>query len=213
MGTGTTATDDERRWAEAEAILNGTQDQWVHRRTRRRRSKVLAMAIGFPALCVLGAVVGFLAAGRGADSGPESQSSSGPLWAEIVGLIIIVLGLLVVVRGFVQARRAGQWGARWKAPTSVLNRRQKRDLRRQVVAGVPDDAAHLPLARDLARRMTQTRWLLWIFSGFSILQLGSVIVSPSPWRFGVTGLVVLSFAICAAMAEREARYARRFLLS
>jgi hypothetical protein len=212
MSTGTTGTDDDRRWAEAEAILDNSQDETVRNGIRRRRSRMIALMVGVLVLCtVLGAVAGWLVADRAPDADAASHSS-GPLWVEITGLTVAVLGLLVGAYGIVQLVRAGQWGGRWKAPTSVLSRQQKRELRRQVTGAAPVDAAHLRLARDLARRTSRSRSQMWTLGSTGLLQLGLTLAAPSGRRFVFLGLLVLMLGTSAVMLERDVRRARRFLL-
>lgn len=211
MKTDTETTDDERRWGEAEAILNQSGDPVVARAVKRRRTRtwLLLVAAVVVSLLIAG-VLGFVLAGSASDTGTAADDSD-PLWAVVLVLAALTFGAGLIVMGIVRLARDGQWGARWRAPTSVLTRSQRKQLRRQVVGQQPVDPAHLPLARDLAERTTRMTGLMMIFAGTAITQLGQAVTASRPWQQGVAASAVVMIAAAALAMRRDTRRARRFL--
>jgi MFS family permease len=199
-------TDDEKRWAQAESILRDAPTLDAEQAIRRRRRAAWVLVA---ALIVLGLAIGLFAAlllGRHHRAVHEVAAGQ-----EITGLVVIVLGLAVELAGLVLQVRAGNWGARWRAPTSVLTRAQKRALLKQVRGRIPLDPRRLALARDLATRLTRQRGSLVIMIGVMVLNLGQVIQRPAVWHVVLTGALVVLFAVAFIVQGRLDRQARRFL--
>jgi FtsH-binding integral membrane protein len=204
--------DPDQRWSEAEAVLQGDPNPELRDRIRRRRTRIRTLSLaGFGVLCLgslaVGAALGLHAKATGHDHPRPSPSTA----QADTGLALSLLGALIVIVGVVAIVRAGEWGSRWKTPTAMLNRTQKRDLRRQATGLAPADPARLPLSRHLARRVIVSRWILLFFAGLSLSAVGSAVGSPRVWRFGYAALVVLAMGYAAFAVERDVRRARRFL--
>ena len=203
-------SENERAWAQANALLRGSPDRVILEGTRRRRQRVLLLVVGASvSLLTLGLLVGHLY-GRGHPD-RAGQSSADPLWRASLGLSSILLGLVALGLGFIQMRRDGLTGGRWRAPTSALTRAQKRDLRRQVLGRAPVAPVRLPLLRDLADRMTRLRSVILFYIGIMSIEIGRLLASPGPWRLAFVLALVLLSLIVLVQLRYEARAARRFL--
>ena len=124
------AVTDEERWAQAESILANNPTPTAAARVRRVRAMLWLSVAG---LLVLGLAVGVLAVvlfGHGRHRAPEV-----PAWQEITGLAVQLAGMVIEITGLVLLVRRRQWGARWRTPTAVLNRAQRRSLVRQIAGG------------------------------------------------------------------------------
>jgi hypothetical protein len=200
------AVTDEERWAQAESILANNPTPSAEARTRRVRTMVWLSVVG---VVVLSAAVGVLAAVLFRHG--HHRPSHVPAWQEITGLTVQMAGVAVEIAGFVILHRRRQWGARWRTPTAVLTRVQRRSLVRQVRGRIPADPSRLPLTRDLAGRLVDQRGLVVLFVGIAILNVGQTILHPSPFRIGLTAVIVGVYAACIPLMRRQRRQAQRFL--
>jgi protein-S-isoprenylcysteine O-methyltransferase Ste14 len=212
MNTDTTEDDRAHRWATAEALARGDGSPDVTAGIHRRRTRTwLLIATFIATLIALTAAAGFLFARHQPDEPAPATDPSDPLWAEITGLTLAVVGLLLIGFGIWQMVRAGSFGNRWHAPASVLTWAERRELRREVLGRRPLDPAHLLVARDLAQRMTRTNGMLAMYSGFLLGQVGQNLSSPHPWRLALLAVVTLLFSIAGLLTRRDVGRARAFL--
>ncbi|MGZ4572223.1 MAG: hypothetical protein ACXVXU_15235, partial [Blastococcus sp.] len=163
LGTAGAGTDEER-WAQAESILANNPTPSAQAQVRRVRTMLWLLLVG---TMVLGLGLGVLAVvlfGHG-----HHRTSHVPAWQEITGLAVELAGVVVEIAGIVTLRRRRQWGARWRAPTAVLTRAQRRSLVKQVRGRIPAEPARLPLTRDLAGRLADQRGLLVLYVGIAIV--------------------------------------------
>ncbi|MGZ4509659.1 MAG: hypothetical protein ACXVX0_20640 [Blastococcus sp.] len=205
LGTAGAGTDEER-WAQAESILANNPTPSAEARIRRVRTMLWLFVVG---MLVLGLAVGVLAVvlfGHG-----RHRASSVPAWQEITGLAVQLTGTVIEIVGIVTLRRRRQWGTRWRAPTAVLTRAQRRSLVRQVRGRIPAEPARLPLTRDLAGRLVDQRGLLVLYVGIAIVNVGQTIVHPTAFRVGLTVVVLVVYGVVIPLMRREQRRARRFL--
>lgn len=114
MTTDAPDDDADRRWSEAGALLGGFPDETVLQLTRRRTKTWVLFAATLLTLTALGALAGILIADQ-QGSHPATGSSGNPSWVGALSLTCTVLGLSAIALGFVQMRRAGQLGGRWRA--------------------------------------------------------------------------------------------------
>ena len=168
------AETDEERWAQAESILAENPTPSATARIRRVRTMLWLFVVG---TTVLGLAIGVLAVvlfGHG-----RHRATEVPAWQEITGLAVQAAGIAVEIAGIVILRRRRQWGARWRTPTAVLSRAQRRSLVRQVRGRIPAEPSRLRLTRDLAGRLVDQRGLLVLFVGIALVNVGQTIVHPA----------------------------------
>jgi hypothetical protein len=200
------AVTDEERWAQAESILANNPTPSAEARTRRVRTMVWLSVVG---VVVLSAAVGVLAAvlfGHG-----HHRPSHVPAWQEITGLTVQLAGVAVEIAGFVILRRRRQWGARWRTPTAVLTRAQRRSLVQQVRGRIPAEPARLRLTRDLAGRLLDQRGVLVLYVGIAIVNVGQTILHPTAFRIGLSVVLLVLYAVVIPLGRRQRRQAQRFL--
>lgn len=211
--TGASLMDDddralsESRWHKAQAFLDGVGDAEEQRTLRRqayRRQLLLVGAIGVP-VAVLAVLIALShrSGGRAAE-GPEVA-----LWREILGFSLQALGLALAGVGLVrskQARRSLAAGT----PLIFLNRGERKQLLREVRGGLDTVPSQLPLARDLAVRLTLKSSPL-IASAFVLLFIGQVLIEYQSWYSFYAAVCVLLFVWTALSQRRDLARARRFL--
>jgi hypothetical protein len=198
-------TTDEERWAEARELLTGSPSPEAETRMRRRR-RLLWISLG--GLVVLAAAAG-LVAGLLA---PHHRSSSSSGGSTALALVLYGLGLGLEVTGLVVLVRSGGLRTNLTSPTSVLSRHQRRSLLRQVNGRQPADPASLPLARDLARRLSaQFRALPLVFSGLAFTGAGRLAGHPTAVQIGIESVSIVLLTAAAGFGVRQSRQAHRFL--
>lgn len=200
------AVSDEERWDQAASIARGLPTPAaLGRRRRAARRYLLVLSGALVAGAATGGAVGWWTASR--SSGQELVEDTGPGWLHWTGL---GAGIVLVIIGVFLAVRAKQWGSAWKAPTTVLTRRQRREAVREMRGRTPAAAEHLPVVLDLARRWTATDGVILIFAGNSVLQLSLVADQPRPLGL-VNALAAVAFLAGIARFLLERRRAQRFL--
>jgi len=200
------AVMDEERWAQAESILAKNPTPSAEARVRRVRTMLWLFVAG---MLVLGLAVGVLAVvlfGHG-----RHRAAEVPAWQEITGLAVQLAGVVIEIAGIVILRRRRQWGARWRAPTAVLTRAQRRSLVRQVRGRIPAEPARLRLTRDLAGRLLDQRGVLVLYVGIAIVNVGQTILHPTAFRIGLTVVLLVLYAVVIPLGRRQRRQAQRFL--
>ena len=204
--------DEDPRWAQADALLAGSKDQEVLERARRRRNQTLLLIFtAMLTLTALGAAIGYWVAGQQDTNDTAPAASADPRWVEVLSWTCSALGLALIIVGGVQLWRRKLLGGRWRAPTAALSRRQRRDLRRQVLGRAPLQPARLPLLRDLAQRMTKQPSLIIGFAGALLTQVGPAVGSSSRWRLLFVLTIGVLYIVAAVQIMRDARRAHKFL--
>lgn len=205
----TDAGASEGRWREAQRVLDGVADDGA--RERWRRQKVIRL---ITILCVMGFAVGVVSALIGNRSGHHPQAPVDvPVWREVVGGALLVIGLVVAVVKVVRLMRSGGLWSAWCAPTRVLSRVERKRLLQQVRGRRPVVPAQLPLARDLAVRLTRQRL-------DPVMTLGVAMIMAAPLfnGYGIRtesiigiSLMAVSYGAGAVLMPREITRARLFL--
>lgn len=200
-------TTDEDRWGEALSILERSPTPSAARRIRRSRTTRWLIVAGSMLVGAAAGLLVFLLVDRHGTTTPHT-----PLWQEIVGLCICVAGLALDVAGLVllwRTRRGRSWR---RTPTLVLTTRQRRQLLAQVRGRRPADPDRLPLARDLAARLSATyRGLVVLWIGLPVIWIGNAITTPDTWRLVYAAVIVVLMGLAAGFGARDARRAREFL--
>lgn len=144
------------------------------------------------------------------ETGDPGDDDGWRLLPEPWSLVAVAAGLVLEVTGLVLVVRAGQWGARWKAASSVLTRAQRRGVLRQMRGRAPVVPEQLPVVVDVARRVVLTDRFLVVLAGLVILQLGNLGDQPV-WLLAlmVISVVCVTAGACVFLVDR--RRALRFL--
>lgn len=209
MSAATPEVDDER-WGEAQSVLDRMPTPTAHQRLRRHRTVSLSVVAGLVLMSVaVGVLVFVLFRGSAGSTGGEDPDP--PLWQVVSGTALLAAGLVLEVVGFLAMRRAGVYRDRWRRPTSVLTRGQRRALLAQVRGRVPADPARLPLARYLARQLRVQMSGLLLYVGLVVLQIGQAVTNPSVWRSTFAAALTVLYAVVLTLFQRDARRADRFL--
>lgn len=201
------STDDER-WVEANSILGRYTTPSAAARQRRRRRTVWLIVVG---TALASGVVGGITGGLAASGGHPIDTNEAAPWQYVVGFALSGIGLIGGIASLVSLIRAGQWGVAWRSPTSVLTRRQRKELLREVRGQEPLDPSHLGLAKDLARRLVIQRRQVLVMASFLLLWAGQLIVFHDPLHLTMFGLFVLLGAAAIPLFLRDANRAQRFL--
>lgn len=203
---GAQAVSDEERWQQAVDLARGRPNPAALSGRRRAARRILLWAAAVAVLsAAAGAVVGWLSASE--DVG-GSAAGAGPEWLRWAAF---GLGLLLVVVGAVLGVRAGNWGGAWRAPTTVLTRRQRREAVREMRGKVPACPEHLPVVLDLARRWSATEGFVLVLAGNCAIQLSALVDHrPRPLQLlSAAAAVIFLWLAGAGLVER--RRAQRFL--
>jgi MFS family permease len=202
-----TSTDDER-WVEANSILGRYTTPSAAARQRRRRRTIWLIILG---TALVGGVAGGVAGALVGSGGHAAHTNEPSTWQYVLGFALSGIGLVGGVVSVVSLIRAGQWGAAWRSPTTVLTRQQRKQLLREVRGQEPLDPTHLALARDLARRLVIQRRQALLWASLVLLWLGQAIVFPDLLHLILFGGVVLLWAIAIPQMLRQSNRAQRFL--
>ena len=202
MTTGT----DEARWAEAQSLLDRMPTESAEERLRRWRRLRMLLSVG---LVLAGAAVGLvvlLLVGAGADGAED-----GPLWQDILGLGVIVVGFVLTVVGLVVQLRGNRRLHVWRNPLAPLTRAQRKELVAQVRGRGEHPGERLPLARYMAELLVNQRTAMTGQAGLLLLFAGQWVMSPATWRLlGAAALAVL-LLLGVTVQRRDVVRARAFL--
>lgn len=198
--------EDEERWAEAEALLARWRPEPVDRRLARERQNQRVLTAGFVLAGVALALALVLLA-----VDPPPHADDAPTWRVVTGLTVSVIGLvfLVVGAGFrVPARRAP---LAWGRPLQALNRRQRRELLRQVRGRTPVVPERIPLARHVAETLLDQQSALHVQTSLLVSFIGLFIVGWSIVGTLYTVGMTAAVAAGAVQGHRDRRRLHRFL--
>jgi hypothetical protein len=203
----TSDADDDARWAEAQALLDGLSTESGERRMRRNRRLRILLIVGLTLVAVVASLVGVLLIGgrRLASAGDVSTSLT------IVGLVVMGLGIVVMVVGLVLQFRANRRNGAWRSPLGVLTRRQRKEVLAQVRGRAPVDDRRIPLGRHLAQLLVSQRMLLIGQTGMLLVFAGQWISRPSGWRIGLFVFFGIVLCVAGLFMARDIRRAKRFL--
>jgi hypothetical protein len=197
----------EHRWREAQSVLDGVPDEGAQRRLKRQMNKRTGTAVGVLLVFVLVAVVYFALFGH--RSGASAQPPSVPVWKQVFGLSLSVVGLAMETFGTVQVFRTRRFMR--TSPTQVLARQERKQLLKEVRGQQPAVPTHLPLARDLARRLTIQSRLRFLMLGGWFIVVGQTVSINRPFNTFVAVGVTLIFALSTLLLTRDNKMAHRFL--
>ena len=195
------------RWVEARDVLDEVANPSAQRRQRRLRNRLVLLLVG---AVVLSGLVAWLIAGLVGTGGhrPDSGVST---WRNAAATVFDVLSVLVIIGAAGGLIRARQWGSRWRASSAVLTMSQRRQLFRQVRGRAPVDPQRIPLARELATRLANLRWLLAMYLGIFLGQAGQLFASTHLWHAVFIAVEFVLFLAAGVQVWRDSVRARRFL--
>ncbi|MEY9952329.1 hypothetical protein [Leifsonia sp. EB34] len=185
-----TADSAEVRWRAADRLAEGATDD----RMGRRRSRLLTWVVG---LLVVSWLIGFALAillPR-----PSYRGSGGGIGG-IAELVLVVLGILVGLAGFIWGRRTGHYVPRWRAVMSPLNRAERKAVMKQIRGKQTLDTEHaatIIAAGQQARRATLG--LVPIYTGAVLMTIGIALNTTSTLAL-ILFIVAIACYLGAAIA-------------
>ncbi|ROP60568.1 hypothetical protein [Curtobacterium sp. PhB115] len=202
-----TTADNEpagaERWAAAARLAAGqSDDSLLRRRTRvfvwAGALVLISWAVGVVMALVLPSTIG------STDAGGDD--------AQLVQLVLLLLGLVVGIVGFVWAYRSGHHITRWRSVSSPLSRAEQRSVRRQIAGREPIDDEHADIVAAVAvQNRRATLGILPIF-GAAMLFAASTAVSTDSLAIKLLELVAsLAFVVGLVQLAFQYRRAGRFL--
>lgn len=197
----------ESRWRKAQAFLDGVGDAEEERTLRRQAYRRRLLLIG--AIAVPVAVLAVLIALSHRSGGRAAEGPEVALWREILGFSLQALGLALAGVGLVRSKHARRSIAAG-TPLIFLNKGERKQLLREVRGGSDPVPSQLPLARDLAVRLTLQNSPL-IASGFVLLLIGQGLIGYPSWYSFYAAACVLLFVWAGLFQRRDSARARRFL--
>jgi hypothetical protein len=197
----------EIRWREAQSVLDGVPDDGAQQRLNHQRRTRTWNAVGALLGLLLVTIVYFAFFGH--RSGASTQPTSPPLWWEVFGLSLTVVGIAIEIPFLIRTFRTRRYTR--SAPTQVLARQERKQLLKEVRGQQPAVPTHLPLARDLARRLTIQSHLRFLMLGGVFIAVGSAISSGRAFNTSIAVVVTVIFAISTILLTRDNKMARRFL--
>jgi hypothetical protein len=183
-------------------------DPELQRLARRRQNRRLALVLPIvlvPWVVVLGWTV--WQAHAYADGSSWALGKT-PRLLIFAAILLVFFGLELAV--FLWLRRRG---VRWlqPSPSLGLDRRERRRLLRAIRQGEPLSGHDGELARDLAQRLVQQRWLVGVILVALVLEVAVVLLRGLD-AFGVLLLIVAVLAAVAIpLSVRDVRRARTYL--
>jgi hypothetical protein len=147
-----------------------------------------------------------LVIGEGVDGG-----DGGPLWRDVLGLVVLGLATVVIVVGLVVQLRGNRRLHVWRNPLAPLTRAQRKELVAQVRGRGEHPAERLPLARYMAELLVHQRTAMTGQIGLLLLFAGQWIGSPSTWRVLLMAVFAVVVLVGMPFVRRDVVRARAFL--
>ncbi|MER7458997.1 hypothetical protein [Micromonospora sp. NPDC126480] len=181
---------------------------WVPQARRGRRRFLLLIL----AVVVVTGVAGFALAASGVLDGVSHViRGEPPAWAEIVGLVICVLGLAAAIAAFWYLVRSGIYRRNARSRLWAESWSRRRRLVRQVRGTAPYQPEELPLLQRTARQLIDQPKLLLPLAALGVLQTGQAFLQWSPYFAAVAGFLLVGLMVAGLAARRDVRRARAFL--
>jgi MFS family permease len=212
VGSEADRSESERRWSDAQSVVDGVATEGARRRLHRQ--KVIRLWILVAGAIVPLAVLALVLGLTDHHWGPRDTSEV-PTWRAVVAISLIGVGLALETVGIVRTVRARRLGSAWRSATAVLTGKERKRLLKQVRGQQVTDPDRLPLARDLADSLVAQRHFLFVWLGVALTAVAQPILSSPHSDHLVTNLVagfnVALFAVGTPLVIREVRRAQRFL--
>lgn len=185
-----TTTEDSAaaRWHAADRLAEGVADDGLS----RRRSRVLAWVVG---LVVVSWLVGFALAFL-LPRPAHHSASAGLEVREIAGLVLMGVGFLVALAGFIWGVRTGHYVTRWRAVTSPLKRDERKAVMKQVRGRRPLDPAHAATIIAAARQLRRASLgIAPLYAGLVLMAIGVAITTTVPVTLILCGIAMVLFIV------------------
>lgn len=200
-------TGADAGWPDAVSVAEGNPTARAQARQRKSRNRRIILFL--VVLAIPFATFGLLrATGIRLPDPPNTDPSTSLL---IVGSILSGIGFVLTVIGLVRLIRAGMWGQAWRGPTLSLNRRERRQLLRQIWQNEPVPNEQYTVAADLARRIATQGPLLLLLGGVLCSAAGQGLTSSLTFLRWVFALVVITEVAALIYARRDIRQAQHWL--
>lgn len=204
-----TRTADAARWAEAEAraagraetVSGGFRGGWSP-----SRRPVLHVAAAIVVMVGVGVVLDVMVGGGSDDAGGSAVAR----WREVVGLVMIVVGVGIIVVTLVRARRTAASG--WGSPLRVLSSAQQRRVGRQLRGKAPvaeDEVAVLRSVAEVIR--VQSKYLQPLMVGLAVSTVGQIVQSTSNVVIGSSAIALVVVGSALVLLLRSAPRMQSFL--
>ncbi|MEV0001247.1 hypothetical protein AB0H28_03025 [Micromonospora sp. NPDC050980] len=191
--------------------MDGRDDEarLIQRGRRRTRGLMLGVALVFGVLGALGVLLARDLFGAGWSSWWEGDA---PAAAQINGVVLVVLGLVVEVGAVGWAVRRGRYRSSRESPMWAMPMRRRSRLIKQVRRGTAGPDADLPTLTLVARQMVESGWWVVLAAGLVTVNLGQMLIRvTSPAFVALFGLVAVMFALAGWQVHLNARRAAEFL--
>lgn len=178
------------------------------RRIQRARRRFLLLVMGTASVvAAVGAAV-FISLG-----GYESDvwHREPPGWVELLGMVLVAVGLVFEIGAIVCAIRSGRYRANRESRLWAVGWSRRRGLLRQVRRGDDVAAEDLPLLRDTAEQIAGQRWFTPFLVGLVIANGGQALINFSPVWLTLFVVLVASLPVVLARMLRDIRRAEAFL--
>jgi protein-S-isoprenylcysteine O-methyltransferase Ste14 len=174
-------------------------------RRRVRRNRILIVVVATAAALALGLALATYA--------PASlrQSSDPAPTLQVLGVVLVAVGLVAAVVGLVRGRRTGAIGLAWNSPSALLPRAERKRLIRLIRLDQVVDAAQQEPAVAMAGQLIKQRALLPMYGGFLLYVAGESVLASSPLSRWPAAVAVVLIAVALPLVVRDARRAQRWL--
>ncbi|MGC4894983.1 hypothetical protein [Micromonospora sp. DT31] len=166
--------------------------------------------VGVP---LVGAVVGALVVELAIDQDWSFRTGGRPpQWAQVTGIVLTVLGLVIEVAAIVRAARRGLLRSQRRSPMWAMGMRHRSRLTRQVRRGTPGPETDLSALTVAARAMAEGGWWASVAVGLVVLNVGQALVRvTTPLFLAVFGGGAVLFALVGWQVHRDAHRGAAFL--
>ncbi|MCZ7420184.1 MULTISPECIES: hypothetical protein [unclassified Micromonospora] len=186
-----------------------SQDGSTQQRVRRGRRRFLLVVV---ATMVASLVLGAALAASGVVAVDSDFWDGGPPgWAQVLGAVFTVGGLVFAVGGFWWLVRSGYYRRNARSVLWAQSWSRRRQLVRQVRGDAPYLDEDLRLLRRVAAQMVDQPGFLLPMAALSLVQVGQAFFQWAPAFVIIAAVITGGFAVAAVAVVRDARRARAFL--
>lgn len=208
----TTVEEDREASAAIDAWRHAPADERplaarVDRGRRRFRGALATITV------TLGVASGLVGVALARHHGPvrHRRPVGVPTWAQVTGVAVFTVSVLVVVGSLVWAWRHGRLRDSRRSPLWALTWRERSRALKQMRGRLPYTPEQVPLLRVLATGSRRNGWYAWLLSGVLGNQVAQAFLHDNAF-FAVLGLLaVAALGTAVASLSRQAASARRFL--
>jgi hypothetical protein len=177
-------------------------------RIQRGRRRYLLLVMGTASVAAAVGAAVFISLG-----GYESEvwHRDAPEWAEVLGMVLLVVGVVIEIGALVYAYRTGRYRADRDSRLWAVARSRRRQLVRQVRRGGDVAPEDLPLMRHTAEQMAGQRWFAPFTVGLVILNGGQALINFSLAWLALSVVLAATCPVVLAQTLRDVRQGEAFL--